>query len=730
MLDIEQIIIYLCDKMLGMKRFIFSMVIVLCSIQGFSQTNPVVVAPNGGENWIIGCPYLIQWIASNTSGTVKIELYRNDVFNMTICSQVPPGMNSYSWIPPINIIPGNTFKVKITSLTSAASFDFSDGYFSINNGNITVNSPNGGEVWVKGTTHPILWTDNICDNVRIELWKGGVFNSLIAASVPSNGSFNWVVPNTATMIPGNDYKIKVMSVSGAAGTTSLVYDFSDNPFTISAGQNTAFITLVTPNGGENWIMGCPYVIQWITAAVSPGPVLLELFKNDVFCMNICSQVPAGQNVFTWIPAFSLIPGNTYKVKATLLTSPGGFDFSNTSFSINTGSITVNSPNGGEVWVKGTMHPILWADNICDNVRIELWKGGVYNSLIAASVPSNGSFNWVVPNTTTMIPGNDYKVKVMSLPGAAGTSSLVSDFSDNLFTIAAGQNTAAITLVTPNGGENWIEGCPYVIQWITAAVPSGPVRLELFKNDVFCMNICQQVPAGQNVFTWIPAFSLIPGNTYKVKATLLTSSGGFDFSNSNFSINGGSITVNSPNGGEVWVKGTMHQVLWAANICENARIELWKGGVYNSVIAASIPSTGSFNWVVPNTATMLPGNDYKVKVMNVPVAAGTTSMIFDFSNNFFTIAGTLGSLASMKMVRVYPNPFSDELHVDFLAASEVPLTLEIFGINGGLLFSRSFPTVEKGEVIDLSASNLPYERCLLLVKQGEFVVQREIIIRSR
>ncbi|MDP1622827.1 MAG: Ser-Thr-rich GPI-anchored membrane family protein [Bacteroidales bacterium] len=421
-----------------MKKLILLLISVFFTVQIFSQSAVVqVITPNGGENWTIGCPSVIHWISSNTAGPVKIELFKSGNFYMTIASQVPAGINTFTWIPPFNTISGNDFKVKITCITSVAGFDFSDGNFSINMGTLTVGSPNGGETWVKGTMHPILWTDNICDNVRIELWKGGVFNSVIAASVPSNGSFNWVIPNVNTLVPDNDYKVKIMSLANATGTTSTVHDFSDNNFTILPGQNTSQITIITPNGGENWIIGCPSVIHWVTTTAATGSVKIELFKNNLYYKTIASQVPAGVSSFTWIVPYSVVPGNNYKVKVSSLTNTTGFDFSDNDFTIHLGNITVGSPNGGETWVKGTMHPILWTDNICDNVRIELWKGGVFNSVIAASVPSTGTFHWMIPNVTTLVPGNDYKVKIMSLSLAGSTTNMVFDFSDNDFTIAGG-----------------------------------------------------------------------------------------------------------------------------------------------------------------------------------------------------------------------------------------------------------------------------------------------------
>jgi hydrogenase/urease accessory protein HupE len=670
-------------------------------------TSVTVVTPNGGENWIIGCPAMVQWITTSANaGPFKIDLYKNDAFHLTICQQTAVNQMSYTWIPPIGIVPGNNFKVKVSSLASPAASDLSDSAFSITRGFIHVIAPNGGETWVKGTMHPIVWHDNLCTNVRIELWKAGVFNSLIASSIPSNGSFNWTIPNTSSLAPGNDYKIKVMEVPGSNTTTSLVFDYSDSAFSILPGQNSGQVSVVTPNGGENWIMGCQYQIQWVFSNAMAAPVKIELFKNEVYLMTICPQVPAGAPGFTWIPPWSLPQGADYKVKISTLTSPSVSDFSNANFAIHRGNITVVSPNGGETWVKGTMHPIIWNDNLCDNVRIELWKAGAFHSVIAHTLPSNGTFNWTIPNVTSLLPGNDYKVKILCLANTASTSGIVFDYSDSAFSILQGQPVNPVTVVTPNGGESWIIGCPNLIQWTAAAATTGMVKIELYKNNVFNMLINPQVPAAQGNFTWMVPWNVVPSADYKVKITSLNSAATFDFSDNNFSMIRGIITVVSPNGGENWLKGTMHPIVWTDNVCDNVRIELWKGTVYHSTIAQSVPSTGVFNWMIPPASNIVPGNDYKVKIIaNAPVS-GNTGMVFDFSDNFFTISGFVSNgpgSGKLTLKNIFPNPCSDRISFTFEGSSESLVNLDIFD-KTGILVLKSVLNVETSNTsvpVDLS-----------------------------
>lgn len=91
----------------------------------------------------------------------------------------------------------------------------------------TLNVPNGGEKWEQGSTYSISWSDNIDENVKIELYKGGSVNSTIASSTESDGTYEWQIP--ANQAIGNDYKIKISSIEN-----DTVFSLSSANFSIEA----------------------------------------------------------------------------------------------------------------------------------------------------------------------------------------------------------------------------------------------------------------------------------------------------------------------------------------------------------------------------------------------------------------------------------------------------------------------------------------------------------------
>ena len=95
-----------------------------------------------------------------------------------------------------------------------------------------------------------------------------------------------------------------------------------------------------------------------------------------------------------------------------------------------GSITVNDPNGGEVWAGGSSHSILWSStDVTGNVKIEYTLDGRTWIVEASSTANDGSYNWTLPTVS-----RDKKkclVRITSLDN--GT---ISDRSDAYFKITS------------------------------------------------------------------------------------------------------------------------------------------------------------------------------------------------------------------------------------------------------------------------------------------------------
>ena len=95
----------------------------------------------------------------------------------------------------------------------------------VDNDNIEVTSPNGGDQFFTGSSATIQWSSLMGGNVKIELFKGGSLESTIVSSTPNDGSYNWSVP--VSQGTGTNFSIRISSVE-----TSSTSDTSDASFAI------------------------------------------------------------------------------------------------------------------------------------------------------------------------------------------------------------------------------------------------------------------------------------------------------------------------------------------------------------------------------------------------------------------------------------------------------------------------------------------------------------------
>src|SRR5207247_1009029 len=155
-----------------------------------------------------------------------------------------------------------------------------------------------------------------------------------------------------------------------------------------------------------------------------------------------------------------------------------------------GALALTSPNGGEQWTVGSVHPVTWTSTgSVANVKLEYSKDDfVTSTVIVASTPNTGSYTWTVPDAISAT----VKVRVTDVadPNA-------SDSSDANFKI---QGAFAVT--TPNGGDGWKINTTQTIAWTTSGtIPN--VKLE-YSKDNFVADIRVITASASNTgsYSWL------------------------------------------------------------------------------------------------------------------------------------------------------------------------------------------------------------------------------------
>lgn len=147
---------------------------------------------------------------------------------------------------------------------------------------ITVTSPAAHATWTVGQTQVITWTKtgNMDDRVKIILRSGNSLVMTISGDTANDGEYSWTVPASITAGPEYQYYVRVKTLDNAVQGNS--GDFAITPALPPPPPPPPpppSLTILSPNGGENWDRLSQQVIHWKAANVS-GKVKLELVKEN------------------------------------------------------------------------------------------------------------------------------------------------------------------------------------------------------------------------------------------------------------------------------------------------------------------------------------------------------------------------------------------------------------------------------------------------------------------
>ncbi len=693
-----------------------------------------VVSPNGGEYVAPGTLYQIIWDDDfSTVEDIKIELYKNDSFYSTI-TNLTDNFGYYSWEVDTNHLLGNDYKIKITSLTNPNISDFSNNSFSIDVP-ITLTSPIGGEIWQKGEPYTITWTDNISEDVVIELHKNGFYYSTISDSTPSDGNYIWNIPDNQLM--SETYKVVIRSINTLTGSS-----ISNNYFTISD------ITIHSPDGGEYLGQGTSTYITWAGHYVSEN-VKIDLYKTDNLYSTIITSTPNDCS-YNWNIPDSITTGTDYKIKISSTTDTSFYDFSNNYFTIDSGyceniQIIEGCGLNFEQWVG-------WY--CCDG---GYWYNSSNNACGVTNPGAEHIFSFVAPYTGTysitvnLYPGGedinpvsflwksstcstsegwncinevwgDYNI-YGSMYWTAGTTYYIlldgygetEDFDETAFYI---NSPFPLTVTSPNEYEELSQGTSHNITWEDNI--SENVKIELIKYGYNSI-ITASTPSNGS-YIWDIPNDQIPGDFYKIKISSINSSAIYDNSNRGFTIvtgvpanniiqdiaitngqaecynatsiitvAGAGTTVDINSGGEaIFIAG------------EKVSFEPGFSAHSGSYVQAYITTSGEY---CNQQQSMMANN---INILETGAKAITTKDLFDNNEQLH--------------INIYPNPTTGNFTIDFMGAET---TAEIMVLN--FLGNKVLQTQCTNQIkADFDISNLPHGMYVVVIKTQLQVITKRIV----
>lgn len=594
-----------------------------------------VLAPNGGEVITRGSLQTITWTSFGEVGA-NVKIIARKGSSTGVVANSTPNDGTHEWLVPMSFPTGNNLVLEISSVATPTVLDNSDGPFTVQAGTaiagtVTVLSPNGGESLLRGAVTPITWssTGNIGGAVKIVL-RRGTGSTIISGMTANDGQFDWTVPTSSPVASGYTIEISASLAAGIVDSSNASFSLTDTPPPVGT------LTVAAPNGDETYLQGATVPITWSSTG-SPGANVDILARRGAASFTVVSSTP-NDGAFNWIVPTDQAPGADYVIEVRSTTTPAITDTSNAPFTIEVPpSLTLNAPNGGEVYLQGATVPITWssAGNTGANVEIVARRGATTQA-IAASTPNDGAFDWTIPTNQT--PGTDYTIEVRSLTVAG-----LADGSNAAFTIQAPVPADGITVLTPNGGETLVRGTTAQIRWSSTGSVGSTVKITI-RRGTYTGTLFGSTP-NDGVQAWnIPA-SYATGADFSIEITSLANPAITDSSNAGFTISASApvagITVTAPNGGESFTQGGTLPVTWTSTGDIGANVEILALGAGQTfTLAASTANDGAFDWAISTGQPAATNYTIQIRSLATPTISDTSNAAFAINAMALTDAITV------------------------------------------------------------------------------------------
>ncbi|MCU0432220.1 MAG: T9SS type A sorting domain-containing protein [Bacteroidia bacterium] len=581
-----------------------------------------ITSPNGGEVWQVGNPTTrtISWAYSGTTTlfTLDYSVDNGATWINITTTNFPSSPASFIWAVPN--APSTQCLVRVRDANNTCRSDQSDAIFTIQppTPTITVTSPNTAVTWFIGQNYSISWTNQFVNDPFVAIDysadSGATWINIISAVNITTGSFTWTVPNTPTTAA----LVRVKSTANPA----TIFDISNVDFIIATPVPT--ITVTSPNGGETWNSCVNYNITWTSQFVT-GNFRLDYSADNGTTWTTITTVTSSP--FNWQVPNNIPTSTQCLIRVVSVNTPAVQDASNAVFTIvQVPYVAVNSPNGGEVWQVGNpaSQAISWAfsgTTTLFSLEYSTDNGATWNSIITTNFFSSpATYVWTIPNT----PSTQCLVRVRDANNVCRA-----DQSNAVFTIQA--PTPTITVTSPNTAVTWFVGQSYSINWTNQFVNDPFVSIEYSAdNGITWINLVSSINTNTGGWNWTIPNTPTTTALVRVRSTINPTTI-FDVSNVNFTIATPvpSITVNSPNGGEIWSSCTSYNISWSSQfVTGNFRIDYStdNGATWTTITTTS---ASSFNWQVPNNIPTSTQCLIRVVSVNNPA-------VLDASNAVFTI----------------------------------------------------------------------------------------------
>lgn len=469
----------------------------------------------------------------------------------------------------------DTLSSGVTANLNSIDFYDNNSGFVVGDGGLILKTTNGGSNWTtqtSGTTQNLNSLD-ITSNDDIVYVVGD--NSIILKT--TDGGSNWESQTSPISTNLNDLVASSQNVVYAVGANGKLIK-------TTSGGVVSSITVDYPNGGETLLFNSTAEIRW--SYFNVDEVTIEYSLDNKNSWSSLATLDASVKKYNWnVP--SILTDQAY-IRISDANNSDLNDESNQAFKLADYILEVTSPNGSETWAIASTKDITWTSEDITSVDLEYSTDGGSNWVgIASNISATlSTYEWTIPNAAS----TNSLIRVINSDDTDET-----DVSNSAFTIQGPE----ISIIQPNVGESWEAGEIYVIEWTSVSVDSVDIYYSTDSGSNWEL-IVESIVSSNGQYSWV-----VPNNpniTSRIKIESTSNQSIQDISDVDFTIEGYSLDINSPNGGENWVSGSNRTIAWTAD--DNIDIisldySTDNGSSWNLIQSDLDASLGSYSWSVPN-----------------------------------------------------------------------------------------------------------------------------------
>jgi len=563
-----------------------------------------VLAPDGGEEWLMGSTNNIEWLAGGAGDFVSLyytPLYEGTNSEWILIEAGAPNSLSYQWIVTDRVSPDA--RIKIVSDEDPNLFSVSDGDFSIAGVRVT---------------YPNLFNDTITMGQDVDMLHDGAPTRWLQVALEISydrqatwqylgpGADNWTLRQLFRFqptYPSRQTKVRATVIGptkpDGSPLTNIV-DVSDDYFT-SAG-----LVLDEPVAGSTNTLGETYAIKWVTAGAGESATITyssdETAGDEIIIPSVFNDDNyPGNNTYDWTIPPTVVPTENATVKIV----SGNFTAVSDPFILR--GMRITQPVLGDVWNVGELQPLTWkyagvSKQSRGDISLSLDGGKSYpfdlqTDYDLISVPF---YTWNIdpnldPTTNAIVR---LKIRTSDIPADIGMEAL-----SDVFTLRG------IKILGPLQGDVVLLGSTNEIQFIAA--DAGATATILYSPDGGAsfdpIPIVANTPIinGTNTYAWGVEINRTPSTNAVVR---IVGSNGETKTSGTFALGG--IRVDRPLEFDIWAVGEQNLISYiSVGTLGVADLHLLYEDGYTHDVNGGNPLTGPTdgtatelsNWALPASA---------------------------------------------------------------------------------------------------------------------------------